>query len=186
MYCDRGVSWEIRQLKVHPGIRWRFYPGRNQFLDNNYLAAPDHCGGYHFLPSTRNLRACVYDQKVFVLISPLQPRVYDQKVCILAPRTVQRERLERYQNHIDHQLPSFAHNGEIFWDKHKDGISTIIPPILFWQSFNGRIWLYPLSTSTVGDEFGCMLQRLGYGKKSTYKIHFKVQAQHTLKSKTTT
>ena len=93
VHCERGVSWDIRQIKVHPGVGWRFYPGRNQFLDNKGLAAPDswYRTGYDMYPFFFNPPKFIIltvQSDVFVLISPLQPRVYDQKVCILAPCTV--------------------------------------------------------------------------------------------------
>ena len=79
-----------------------------------------------------------------------------------------REGVQRYQDHIDHHLPSFDPNSAtIFYDEQGRDF-TVIPPILFRQSSIGQIRLYLISFSTVGDELGYAATNPGYGIYTAY------------------
>ena len=137
-----------------------------------------------FLRSTQIYYLTVRDD-VFVSISPLRPRVYDRKVCILAPCTVHEKDCSDIRTISITTCLLSTPTVPRFFTTNKNGISLLFHQILFRQSSIGQIRLYLISFSTVGDELGYAATNPGYGIYTAYRI-VRSQAQHTSESKTTT
>ena len=134
VHCDRGVSWEIRQIKVHPGVGWRFYSGRNQFLDNKYLTAPDQLcrtgeAGTPFLWSTQIYNPDCTTSLNCINFTHTTPCVWPKSMYISTPHGPQeRDCGDIMTISITNCFLLIPTVPEFSWRNGRDSI--VIPPIL--------------------------------------------------------
>ena len=147
MYFDRGLSWEIRQIKVHPGVGWRSYPWRNQFCDSSKPCSSWPLWRAPFsLIHPKFMTLCVWPESIWIDVILTTPCVWLESMYISTQHGPQ-ERFHQYQDYINHHCFLLTLTvPQLYHDKHKDRIHTVIPPILFnslpMAGFD-CIWLFP-------------------------------------------